>query len=226
MTFDERSFVSGTDTLSGLLAIPDGTGPFPAVVVIHEVYGLNDNIQDITKRLAAEGYVAFAVDLFANRNRAVCIAKFLAGALFNSLEHGGINDLKAALDYLSQEPAVNKAQVGAIGFCMGGGFALAWACTDTRLHAIAPFYSMNPRPLNAVARACPVVASFPEKDYTAKGAKKLESALLTHGVPHDIKVYAGAKHSFFNDRGNAYDAAASEDAWERTLAFFDTHLRQ
>lgn len=102
--------------------------------------------------------------------------------------------------------------MGAIGFCMGGGFAIAWACTDSRLKAIAPFYGANPRPLEVIKRLCPVVGSYPEKDFTA-------NALDKHHIAHDIKIYAGAQHSFFNDRGKAYDKAAAEDFWARVIKF-------
>src|SRR5437868_5990741 len=83
--------------------------------------------------------------------------------------------------------------------------------------AIAPYYGMNPRPLAAVARACPIVGSYPAEDFTAKGAQKLDIALDEYGVPHDIKIYPGAKHSFFNDQRSNYDPAAAEDSWRRVL---------
>ncbi len=193
-------------------------------MIIHEAFGLNENIRDITRHFAEEGYAALAVDLFAGRNRAVCMARFMGGMLRGSPDRFGIGDLKAALSVLAEQSYVDGERIGAIGFCMGGGFALAWACTDDRLKAIAPFYGANPRPLEAVARSCPVVGSYPEKDFTAKSGRKLDAELARHGVPRDIKVYPGAKHSFFNDRGKSYDPAASEDAWRRTLSFFGEHL--
>jgi carboxymethylenebutenolidase len=79
-------------------------------------------------------------------------------------------------------------------------------------------------PLSAVARSCPVVGSYPERDFTARSARRLETELERHGVPHDVKIYAGARLSFFNDRGRASDPAASEDSWRRTLAFFEEHI--
>src|SRR5512136_1995323 len=151
------SFQSGKSTLEAYLATPEGPGPHPAVVVIHEAFGLNDNIRDIARRLANEGYAALAVDLFAGRNRMVCMFRFMGGMLTNSLNHQGIKDLQAALTYLTQQSGVDAQRVGAIGFCMGGGLAIGWACTHDRLKVIAPFYGVNPRPLKAVARACPVV---------------------------------------------------------------------
>ena len=194
-------------------------------MVIHEALGLNDNIKDIAQRFANEGYVALAVDLFANRNRAVCMARIIGGMLRGSPDRFGVPDLKAALGVLVEQPSVDAERLGAIGFCMGGGFAIAWACTDDRLKAVAPYYGTNPRPLSAVTRSCPVVGSYPEKDFTARSARKLEAELERHGIPHDVKIYTGARHSFFIDRSRAHDPAASEDSWRRTLAFFEEHVR-
>lgn len=218
------SFTGEKDRLAGFLTRPDGDGPFPGVVVIHEAFGLNENMKDIARRFADEGYGALAVDLFAGRNRAVCMARFMGGMLRGAPERFGIGDLKAALSVLAEQPGVDGDRLGAIGFCMGGGFAIAWACTDDRLKAIAPFYGANPRPLPAVARSCPVVGSYPEKDFTARAGRNLDAELARHGIPHDVRVYPDTKHSFFNDRGRAYDPEAAEDAWRRTLAFFERHV--
>ncbi|MBJ7597110.1 dienelactone hydrolase family protein [Candidatus Nephthysia bennettiae] len=219
------SFPAAADRLRGYLALPDGLGPFPGVVVIHEAYGLNDNIHEITQRFAGDGYAALAVDLFAGRSRAVCMARFMAGMLRGSLNPYGIAELKAALGYLSELSEVDAARVGAIGFCMGGGFAITWACTDDRLRAIAPFYGTSPRSTEALSRLCPVVGSYPEKDRITVGtARRLDEVLDRVGVPHDIKIYPGARHSFFNDQSRAYDPAAAEDAWRRVIAFFSEHI--
>jgi len=208
----------------GYLAVPDGHGPHAGVIVIHEAYGLNDNMKDITRRFAAAGYVALAVDLFGGRNRVVCMTRFMAGMLGGSADRYGVSDLKDALTMLSGLPEVDPRRVGAIGFCMGGGFAIAWACTDSRLRAIAPFYGANPRPIDAVRRLCPVVGSYPEKDFTARAGRALDRALGGFGVERDIKIYPGARHSFFNDSGRAYDEGAAEDSWRRVINFFGEHL--
>lgn len=222
---EDTAFQSRGQTLQAYLAMPVGDGPHPGVVVIHELFGLNDNIRDIARRLAGEGYAALAVDLFSGRNRMVCMFNFFTGLLFNSLNNSGVHDLKASLTHLSELHEVDSGHLGAIGFCMGGSFAIGWACTDDRLKVIAPFYAMNPKPLEAAARSCPVVGSYPGDDFTAKQGRKLARELKHDRVPNDIKIYPGAKHSFFNDQGPAYDPAASEDAWERTLAYFNGRLR-
>jgi carboxymethylenebutenolidase len=215
-----------TDELKGggHLALPGGRGPHPAVVVIHEAFGLNDNMRDIARRFAEAGYAALAVDLFTGRNRAICMARYMAGMLMGSVNRYGIDDLKSALTFLAKHPDVDAQRMGAIGFCMGGGFAIAWACTDSRLKAIAPFYAMNPRPLDVVGRLCPVVGSYPERDFTARAAQNLERTLTRHGITHDIKVYPNARHSFFNDTGAAHDRDAADDAWRRVLKFFGERL--
>lgn len=221
------SFPSGSSSsirLEGYLARPEGDGLFPGVVIIHEIFGLNENIRDIARRFANEGYVALGVDLFAGRNRTVCMFRFMGGLLLNSLNNGSVRDLKAALTFLAEQPGVDSARLGAIGYCMGGSFAIAWACTDDRLKAIAPYYAMNPRPLKAVARLCPVVGSYPTGDFTTSNGQKLDVELDRYNIPHDIKIYAGAKHSFFNDQGRAYEAKAAQDSWQRVLAFFKEHI--
>jgi len=218
------SYPSDSKQIDAYLVRPEGEGHFPGIVIIHEAFGLNENIKEIAHRFASEGYAALAVDLFTGSNRVVCMFRFMGGLLFNSLNHGGIRDLKAALSYLVAQSYVDSTRTGAIGFCMGGGFAIAWACTDDRLKAIAPFYGSNPRPLEAVARLCPVVGSYPDGDFTTSQGQKLDAELDTHNIAHDIKIYPGAKHSFFNDKGRNYNANAAQDSWQRVTAFFKEHI--
>lgn len=218
------SFQSGRRQLEGYLARPEGDGPFPGLVLIHEIFGLNENMKDIAHRFAAQGYVALAVDLFAGRHRAICMFRVMAGLLLTPLHNSGIHDLKAALTFLSEQAGVDASRLGAVGYCFGGSFAIAWACTDDRLKVIAPYYGMNPRPLKAVARLCPIVGSYPGSDFTAKQGQKLDVELDRSNVPHDIKIYPGAKHGFFNDTSKIYDESAAQDSWGRVLAFFEEHL--
>ena len=117
-------FPSGDNQLEAYLAQPAGPRPLPAVVIIHELWGPNDNIRDIARRCATEGYVALAVDLCAGRTRAICLFTFFRGRVAQPFNHQGIQDLRAAPDYLSQQPGVDAARVGAIGFCMGAASRL------------------------------------------------------------------------------------------------------
>ncbi len=219
------TFPFGARTREAYLARPEGDGPFPGIVVIHEIDGLNDHIRDVAARFARQGYVALAVDLLAGRNRTVCMARFIGQLVSRSPNNSSVSELKAALTHLAAQPGVDAARLGAVGFCMGGSFAVLWACTDDRLKAIAPFYAQNPRPLEAARRMCPVVGSYPEADFTARFGRALDATLTRYAIPHDIKVYPGAKHSFFNDQGKSYDPAASTDAWARVTAFFAAHLK-
>lgn len=218
-------FPFGQTTRPAYLAMPTNEGSFPGVVVIHEIYGLNDNIRGVARRLGAQGYAALAVDLFAGRNRALCMVRVFQHLLLQSLDNSSLNELRAALSFLGQQPGVDPNRLGAIGFCMGGSFAVAWACTDDRLQAIAPYYAQNPRPLEAVRRACPVVGSYPEPDFTTRPGKKLDAKLDEYGIEHDIKIYTGAAHSFFNDESSHYNAPAAEDSWQRVMTFFGERLQ-
>ena len=107
---------------------------------------------------------------------------------------------------------------------MGGAFAIGWASSEDRLKAIAPYYGRSPRPLEAVARLCPVVGSYPDPDFTTAEGRNLDTLLDTYNIPHDIKIYPGARHSFFNDQGPRYHVEAARDSWQRVLAFFKEHV--
>lgn len=205
-------------------ALPEGDGPFPGVVVIHEIDGLNDDIRNICERFAVEGYAALGVDLFSTGSRPVCMARVMYGMLLRPLNNGVVGDLRAALTFLEARDEVDPRRLGAIGFCMGGSYALQLACAAGDLKVASVFYGVNPRPLQAVARACPLVGSYPERDFTAPAGRKLDRVLDGYRVPHDVKVYPGARHSFFNQLGSAYDPAAAGDSWQRTLVFFERYL--
>jgi carboxymethylenebutenolidase len=140
------------------------------------------------------------------------------------LRSGTLSELQQAIQVLGQQSGVDEQRLGVIGFCMGGSYALQIACVEGSVRAASTFYGQNPRPLQALSRACPIVGSFPQRDFTAGAGRRLADALQRFHVPHDIKFYSGARHSFFNDQGRMYDPAASDDAWARTLAFFEQHL--
>lgn len=228
---NELTVPSEGQTLKAFVAYPAGAGTevprteVPAVVVIHEILGLNDNIRRICRRFAGEGYAALALDLFSGGVKAFCVLRTITAGLSRDTDNYSTRHLRSALSYLAQQPYADANRLGAIGFCMGGNFALALANEDKRVKTIAPFYSFTPKPLKAdVANLCPVVGSYPEKDFTAKAGRKLDAALTAANIPHDIKVYPDAKHSFMNDDISAYNPEAAADAWQRTLAFFGEHL--
>ncbi|GHF39665.1 carboxymethylenebutenolidase [Deinococcus metalli] len=218
------TFESGGRTLNAEVYRPAvNAGAAPGVLVIHEAFGLNDDIRAITARFARAGYVALAVDLFSGRHPAACMVRLMGGLFLNSLEHQGVHDTRRALDVLGHLDGVDAARLGAVGFCLGGSLAVAMACTDDHVKAVAPYYGFAPRPAEALRRACPVVGSFPERDVTRKQGERMQAELTAAGIPNDIKIYPGARHSFAN-HGPAFDAVASEDAWSRVMTFFDEHV--
>jgi carboxymethylenebutenolidase len=224
MITQDVSFPSENKSLKAYYARPDGDGPFPGILVIHEAFGLNQNMKDIAHHFVEQGYAALAVDLFGSRSRVLCMFSIFLGMQRNSLNHSAIRDLKNSLTFLSQQMDVDPNRLGAVGYCLGGSLAIALACTDHRLKAIAPYYAMNPQPFEAIKNLCPVVGSYPAQDFTAAGGQKLDNALDAYHIPHDIKIYPDAKHSFFNDQGSSYYAQAANDSWERVLAYFREYV--
>jgi len=210
--------------MESYLAKPEGSGMFPAILVIHEIGGLNDNIRDISRQFAEQGYVALGVDLFANRNRMVCILQIMHGMLIRPLHNSVLSDLKSAVSVLQQQSQVDKNRIGVVGFCMGGAYALQLAITEKGMKAASVFYGANPKPLEAVAEACPIVGSYPDKDFTTKAARELEASLTKYNVPHDLKIYEDTEHSFFSQQRTPFEVEASKDAWQRMLSFFEKHL--
>jgi carboxymethylenebutenolidase len=214
----------GKGLMDSFLAMPEGAGPFPGVLVVHEIFGLNDNIRDIARRFADAGYAALAVDLFANRNRAMCMMQIVYGMMFRPLDNPMLADLQSSLDFLRQQPGVDAPRLGAVGFCMGGTYALQLAVTAQGMKAASIFYGANPRPLETIAKACPIVGSYPDKDFTTQAARELDATLTRYEIPHHIKIYDNTQHSFFSQQRTLFEVDASKDAWQRMLSFFGEHL--
>jgi carboxymethylenebutenolidase len=210
--------------MDSFFAKPEGVGPFPGMIVIHEIFGLNDNIRQISQEFAQQGYAALAVDLFSNRNRALCMMQIFHGMLFRPLDNSMLDDLNSAFNFLKQEQSVDANRIGAVGFCMGGAYALQMAITARGMKAASVFYGANPKPLDAVAQACPIMGSYPDKDFTTKAAHELEASLVNYNIPHDIKIYENTQHSFYSQQRTPFEVEASKDAWQRMLKFFGEHL--
>jgi carboxymethylenebutenolidase len=219
--------------LRGYLAEPPAGAPRPGIVVVHDAFGLSNNVRKHADRLAAAGYLAVVPNLYTAGGFRCVRTTIQAAAAGTGAAH---DDLVAARDYLAGR-ADCTGQVGVIGFCMGGGFALVAATHG--FDASAPNYSLLPKGnlTEILTGACPVVASYGGRDLGLRGAAgKVEAALSAVGVPHDVKEYPTAGHSFM-DRypvlsgaagrviGMHYDEPAAEDAWLRILDFFGEHLR-
>lgn len=213
------------------LATPAGEGPWPAVVVVHDMLGLSADIKNITRRIADQGYLVLAPNLYSRGGAARCVTR-----VFRELtrrEGRAIDDLLAARTALIDREDCTGA-VAIVGFCMGGGFALAMA--PQGFDVSAPFYGVLPRHLDqALNGSCPIVASFGARDPILRGAgSALDRSLERLGVAHDIKTYPGVGHSFANRlpvpapllriTGFAYGPEETEDAWRRVFAFLNAHL--
>jgi carboxymethylenebutenolidase len=226
----------GSQPLRGYLASPAGTGPWPAVVMIHEIFGLDEVMRGHADRLAGLGYLTLAVDLFSAGSTARCLV-----ATMTAMMRGrgrAFADISAAHDYLADSPECT-GKIGVIGFCIGGGFALLTA--NNGFDAAAVNYGQLPRHLDeAVAGACPIVGSYGGRDPSLRGAaRRLDAALDKAGVTHDVKEYAAASHAFLNDAeagprvlrpflrvaGIGPESESAKDAWDRIERFFATHLR-
>lgn len=227
---DRVTFPVDEGSGEGYLALPDGPGPYRAVVVIQEWWGLNDHIKDVARRFAAEGYVALAPDLY---HGAVTEEPNEARKLAMELQlDAAARELSAAAAYLAARSDVAPNKVGVVGFCLGGSLALLLGAVSSDIGAVAAFYGGIDPGGEAGARlrkiGAPVLAIYGSEDQgiPAERRMKLGQILTEIGVPHEIVVYEGAQHAFFNDtRPQAYHPEAAADAWRRTLKWFDSYLK-
>jgi carboxymethylenebutenolidase len=240
----------GSRDLPAALALPaaamasdpavDSARRVPAVVVIHELFGLNDDIRSIASRFADEGYAAVAPDFMTGLGpQPLCVARFARG--LNRIGTGRpYRQLDAVGAWLARRSDVDPGRIGVAGFCIGGGLALLYAATADDIAVVAPFYSPVPADADVrLAKVCPVVASYGARDRVfGSMADRLREALTVAGVDHDVRSYPQAGHSFMNRHGGVagwigaripmhagYEATAADDAWRRVLAFFERYLR-
>ena len=220
------SYKSGDETVSGYLALPDGAGKHPAIIVIHEWWGLNDWVKEQAQKYAAQGYVALAVDLYRGK---VATNQDEAHVLMRGLpDDRGMRDLEAAFTYLSSRPDVNASKIGSIGWCMGGSWSLKLAVDQPKLAACVVNYGWLPSEPALVAKIkAPVQGNFGADDQgiPPKDVKAFEAAMKTDGKVADIKIYDGAGHAFQNPSNKqGYRPEATADASQRISAFFQKYL--
>lgn len=222
----EVKYQANGESVAAFQVRPKERGRFPAIIVIHEWWGLNDHIRDVAMRFGREGYVALAPDLYGGK-----VTKDMdeASRLMSALKaEDALRTLNGAVDYLKRQEFVRADALGVVGFCMGGTFALLLPCHNSSIRAAAPFYGQVPDPPDPIARlAAPILYIYGDQDawITMKDVERLREALKKYGKSGEIKIYP-APHAFFNDtRPDVYRPEAARDAWQQVTAFFARHLR-
>jgi carboxymethylenebutenolidase len=221
-------YQSGEDTVSGFLALPEGKGPFPALIVIHEWWGLNDWVKDNAKMFAEKGYAALAIDLYRGR---VATGADEAHELSRGLpEDRAARDLQAAAAYLKSRSDVKGDRIGSIGWCMGGGYSLQTALNVPDLAACVINYGRLVTDTTLVAKIpCPILGIFGEDDrgIPAESVKKFRALCEKMGKEIKVRIFPGAGHAFINENNKqGYRPKAAHEAWEMTFAFFETMLKR
>jgi carboxymethylenebutenolidase len=221
------SYKSGDETVQGVLYTPAGKGPFPGIIVIHEWWGLNDWVKDQATKLSDQGYVTLAIDLYRGK---VATTPDEAHEIMRGLpEDRAKRDLHAAFVFLTSQPDIEKDRIGAIGWCMGGGFALDVALQEPTLRAVVINYGHLATETNSLKTInASVLGLFGAQDrgITPDDVHKFEKAMKELGKPVDITIYPDAGHGFENPiNKDGYRPEDTADAWKRTVKFFAATLK-
>jgi len=219
-------FPSGKEKASGFLAVPDKPGVYPGLIVIHEWWGLNDWVKEQSEKLAGQGYVVLAVDLYHGKSAA---DPSDAHELMRGMpQDRAIRDMQAAYEYLAARKDVKPGRIGAIGWCMGGGLALQLAIHQPRLAAIVVNYGALPTDPNDIQQiGAAVLGNFgaDDKGITPADVQAFDKTMKGLNRRIDVKIYPGAGHAFENPNNTGgYRPEAAADAWKRTLAFLHNAL--
>jgi carboxymethylenebutenolidase len=216
------------ESLYGYLALPAGEGPHPAVLLIHEWWGLNEGITILANALAEQGYVVFAPDAYRGQNTAI-----IPRALWLRLSTPAAQihaDVDAALEYLRQQEQVDPERVASMGFCFGGGQSLQLGLRESEKLAVTIIYYgtlvTDPDLLRPLIAAAPVLGVFGEEDQQVLPADviEFEAALNSLAIPNEITIYAGEGHAFLNEDNYDQPGPAME-AWQQTLRFLEENLQ-
>jgi carboxymethylenebutenolidase len=217
-------YKSGGETVQGMLYPPPGKGPFPAIIVIHEYWGLNEWVKEQASKLSDQGYGALAVDLY--RGKAADNPE-LAHELMRGLpEDRARRDLHAAFEFLQTQPNVKKGHIDSIGWCMGGGYSLDVALQELTLAADVIHYghlATDPEALRKINAAILGIFGGKDQGIPPESVKKFEATLKQLGKRAEIKIYPDAGHGFENPNNKA---GYRPDAWKRTITFLADTLKK
>jgi carboxymethylenebutenolidase len=212
--------------VEGYLARPAEGGRYPGLILIHEWWGLNDNIRDFAESFAQLGYVTLAVDLYNGHSaQTPDEARKLATGVRNNLQ-GAFDNLSKAVDYLQNLPYVEQNRLGSVGWCFGGGWSYEMAKNNMGVRASIMYYGrFSPDDDFSNMRAL-ILGNFGEEDrgISVDSVREFQATLRTLNGEHEIYIYPNAGHAFANSDSSNYNREAAELAWERTLAFLNKHL--
>src|SRR6266851_4781221 len=222
------SYKSGDETVQAILYTPAGKGPFPAIIVIHEYWGLNDWVKEQASKLADQGYEALAIDLYRGR---VATTPDMAHEIMRGVpEDRAKRDLHAAFEFLQAQPNVKKDRIGSIGWCMGGGYSLDVALQEPTLAATVINYGHLATDTEALRKInAPILGLFGAQDrgITPEDVKKFGDALDKMGKRIDVTIYPDAGHAFENPNNkDGYRAKDAADAWNKTVNFLASTLKK
>jgi carboxymethylenebutenolidase len=217
----------GDATILAYLARPVGEDPAPVVLVCHENRGLTDHIRDVARRLAKAGYVALAVDLLSRLGGTDAVGSDNApGALTSLPQEQFVQDFVGGLEFLRTQPYADVERAGMVGFCFGGGVTWLVATRLPSLKAAVPFYGPHPPVADVPSIQAAVLAVYAGRDERINsGIPGIEAAMQQQGKIYEKVVYPDVDHAFHNDTGSRYDPPSAQDAWRRTLEWFDRYLR-
>ncbi len=221
------NYVSGSDTLSAYLAEPVSGGKHPALIVIHEWWGLADWIKQDARDFAAKGYVALAIDLY--RGELAATSQNAYKLMMSVPKVRGVSDLRAAFQYLTSMDNVNGEKIGVIGWCMGGSYSFEAATVLPKLAACVIDYGNVDTTVFLVEQIkCPVLCNFAELDktYTPQKGEAFANAMKADGKKIEFHVYPGVNHAFMNPNNpSAYNEAETAKAWKTIFAFLNKNLK-
>jgi carboxymethylenebutenolidase len=225
-TFVNVDSPAGHGSIRGYLVKPaERPGKLPGILVVHENRGLNPHIEDIARRLALEGFIAFAPDALTSVG-GYPGSEDPARELFKALDPAKVRaDFLAAAGWLKSQPDLN-GRYGAIGFCFGGGVVNFLATRLPDLGAAVPFYGAAPAAEEVPKIKAALLIHYAENDERPNARwPAFEAALKAAGLPYEMHIYPGTLHGFNNDTTPRYDVAAARLAWDRSIEFFNAHLK-